>query len=43
MSPAVKEALQEIPEDFRAAVVLCDLQDFSYRKSERFWGFRPER
>ena len=38
MSPAVKKALLDIPEDFRAAVVLCDLQDFSYREIGEILG-----
>ena len=32
LSPVVKEALSSLPEDFRAAVILCDLQDFSYKE-----------
>ena len=32
LSPVVKEALESLPEDFRAAVVLCDLQEFSYKE-----------
>ena len=30
--PDVKQALNSLPEDFRAAVVLADLQDFSYKE-----------
>jgi len=32
LSPKVKSALESLPPDFRAAVVLCDLQEFSYKE-----------
>jgi RNA polymerase sigma-70 factor (ECF subfamily) len=32
MSDHVKQALEELPEEFRLAVVLADLEDFSYRE-----------
>lgn len=32
MDADVKEALEQVPEPFRAAVILADLQDFSYRE-----------
>jgi RNA polymerase sigma-70 factor (ECF subfamily) len=32
MDADVSEALEQVPEPFRAAVVLADLQDFSYRE-----------
>ena len=38
LSPAVKEALNSIPEDFRAAVVLCDLQEFTYKEVAEILG-----
>jgi RNA polymerase sigma-70 factor (ECF subfamily) len=32
MDADVKDALEQVPEPFRAAVILADLQDFSYRE-----------
>jgi RNA polymerase sigma-70 factor (ECF subfamily) len=32
MDADVKEALEQVPEPFRAAVILADLQDFSYKE-----------
>ena len=32
LSPKVKSALESLPPDFRAAIVLCDLQEFSYKE-----------
>jgi len=28
----IREALEELPEEFRLAVILCDLYDFSYKE-----------
>ena len=32
LSDDVRRAIDRLPEEFRAAVVLCDLEDFSYRE-----------
>jgi RNA polymerase sigma-70 factor (ECF subfamily) len=38
LSPAVKEALDSLPPDFRAAVILCDLQEFTYKEVAEILG-----
>lgn len=38
LSPVVKEALASLPPDFRAAVVLSDLQEFSYKEVAEILG-----
>jgi RNA polymerase sigma-70 factor (ECF subfamily) len=38
MDADVKEALEQVPEPFRAAVILADLQDFSYKEIAEILG-----
>ena len=38
LSPKVKEALDSLPPDFKAAVVLCDLQEFTYKEVGEILG-----
>lgn len=38
LSSKVKSALESLPPDFRAAVVLCDLQEFTYKEVGEILG-----
>ena len=43
LAPAIQQALEEIPETFRSAVVLVDLEDQSYEDAAELLGIPHDR